>query len=223
MLDLGSSKQYYEELECIDYKPETAKLGAVIKIKQPSGYSGSPCAGGSREYVRFFVDYNNNGTWVDEGLADLGIYDHPFTDDLCYHVEINLSPDKISCCRSKAVLPKVRAILSWNIVPTAGDPNFPFVWGDVHEAFIQIHPSNSIWCYILGSLEKNPKFKLAPEFYTPEFEKQFLPDLKEKVKFVKPLAELTTSAADLKKYMAPRCMKAVLHSKPSMSFLKKLL
>lgn len=199
VLDLGSSKQHYEELECIDYKPETAKLGAVIKLKQPGGYAGSPCTGGSREYVRFFVDYDNNGTWTDEGLAELGVYDRPFTDALCYHVEINLNPDKVSCCRSKAVLPKVRAILSWNIVPTAGDPNFPFVWGDVHEAFIQIQPSNSIWCYILGSLEKNPKYKLAPEFYTPEFEKQFLPDLKEKVKFVKPLAELTTSAVDLKR------------------------
>lgn len=199
VLDLGSNKQYYEELECIDYKPEIARLGAVIKIKQAGGYGGTPCIGGSREYVRFFVDYDNNGTWVDEGMAELGVYDHSFTDDLCYHVEINLSPDKVSCCRSKAVLPKVRAILSWNIVPTAGDPNFPLVWGDVHEAFIQVQPSNSIWCYILSTLDKYPNFKLAPEFYKPEFEKQFLPDLKEKVKFVKPLAELATSAADLKK------------------------
>jgi hypothetical protein len=31
-------------------------------VKQASGYLSDACGGGSREYVRFFVDYDNNGT-----------------------------------------------------------------------------------------------------------------------------------------------------------------
>jgi hypothetical protein len=48
--------------------------------------------------------------WVDEGMAELGVYNHSFSDDLCYYAQIQLSPNKVSCCKSKAVLPNVRAI-----------------------------------------------------------------------------------------------------------------
>src|SRR5436190_1968327 len=68
VVDLSGSQSFYEELYCIAYNPDTKALGAVVIVKQSSGYSGTACVGGSREYVRFFVDYNRNGTWVDEGL-----------------------------------------------------------------------------------------------------------------------------------------------------------
>ncbi len=196
---LSNYQNYYEELGCIDYKPETQTLGAVVIVKQGNGYTSGACLGGSREYVRFFVDYDNNGTWVDEGLAELGVYDHSFSDDLCYYAQITLSPNKTSCCQDNAVLPNVRAILSWNNVPTAGDPNFPFIWGDVKEARIQIAPSKSFWCYFKSQLSTIEGIKLNPELFTPDFEKKYFPDLQEKVKLMGPIAKITHSPLELKK------------------------
>lgn len=216
---LSSYQTYYEELGCIDYKPETKTLGVVINVKQASGYSGDACQGGSREYVRFFVDYDNNGTWIDEGLAELGVYDRSFSDDLCYYAQITLSPNKTSCCQDKAVLPNVRAILSWNTPPTAGDPNFPFVWGDVKEARIQIAPSNSIWCYIKDLLVNVNELKLNPEILLPDFEKKYLPDLKEHVKFLQPIAKTTPSPLQLKEHYG----KEVQESRIAMQSISKLL
>ena len=186
---LGPSKTYYEGLGCIDYDPDTKILGASVIVKQSSGYAGTPCNGGSHEYVRFFVDYDNSGTWADEGLAEIGVYDHPFSDDLCYYAKILLTPDLSRCCHSDPVLPKVRAILSWNEAPTAGNPDFNPVWGEVNESRIQIKPSNSIWCYILEKMKLYPKFKIEwPEVWKPDFEEKYLPELQELVKLKKPLA-----------------------------------
>ncbi len=196
---LGNYQNYYEELGCIDYKPETKTLGAVVIVKQGNGYTSDACLGGSREYVRFFVDYDNNGTWVDEGLAELGVYNHSFSDDLCYYAQITLSPNKTSCCQDNAVLPNVRAILSWNNAPTAGDPNFPYIWGDVKEARIQIAPSSSFWCYFKSHLSTIEGIKLNPELFTPAFEKKHFPDLQDKVKLMGPIAKITHTPLELKK------------------------
>ncbi|MCU0433532.1 MAG: hypothetical protein MUC87_08770 [Bacteroidia bacterium] len=130
----------YEELECVSYHPETQELRAVIKMKQPAGYGGNACSEGSFEYVRFFVDYANNGTWTDEGLTVTNLHSLGFKEDLCYGVKLRITPDKRSLCSSAPVLPKVRAILSWNQEPTAGDPDFKPYWGDIREVHIQIAP-----------------------------------------------------------------------------------
>lgn len=129
----------YEELECVSYHPETQQLRAAIKMKQPNGYGGNVCSDGSIEYVRFFVDYNNDGNWVDEGVATTNLHSLGLKEDLCYGVNLHITPDKRRFC-NEAVLPKVRAILSWNHEPTPGDPNFQPYWGDIREAYIQIAP-----------------------------------------------------------------------------------
>lgn len=188
VVNLTDAQSYYEELDCIDYNPQTHMLGAVVIVKQSTGYNGSPCFGGSREYVRFFVDYDRNGTWVDEGLAQFGIYDHNFNDDLCYYAQIKLSADKATCCFSSAVLPRVRAILSWNTPPTAGDPNFPFVWGDVKESDIQIAPSNSLWCSIVQNIDQLTDIKFKKEIKQPSFVKTVIPELGEQMLAAAPKA-----------------------------------
>ncbi len=38
----------------------------------------------------------------------------------------------------------MRAILSWNVAPTLGDPNFTPVWGNVVEADVQVAPQRKI-------------------------------------------------------------------------------
>ena len=52
----------YEELECIGLNPNQDTLVGVIRVKLPNGYSGGPCTAGSREYVTFWADFDNNGT-----------------------------------------------------------------------------------------------------------------------------------------------------------------
>lgn len=145
---------YFEDIECVSYDPARQLLHATIQLKKASGYSGTPCVGGSVEYVRFFLDYRNDGTWVDEGLASIGVYDHAFEDDLCYDVQWPLAPNMRSCCDGKPVLPRVRAILSWNTPPPAGDPDHIPVWGGRHEADIQIAPRNDWFCWFSGLLDE---------------------------------------------------------------------
>jgi hypothetical protein len=199
VVDLSGSQNFYEELDCIAYNPDTKALGAVVIVKQSSGYSGTACVGGSREYVRFFVDYNHNGTWVDEGLAQFGVYNHPFSDDLCYYAEITLSPDKANCCFNDAILPRVRAILSWNTEPTPNDPNFPFVWGDMKEADIQIAPSNSLWCHIISGLEKFPNLELKKEFKQADLLANIIPDVEKQLSQLAPIPKPSLSVNELHK------------------------
>ena len=135
----------FEELTCVGYNPQTEILTAIVEIKQGSGYSGGPCTDGSDEFVRFYLDYGD-GTWVDSGLAGFEAHDLSFDVDLCYAVSIHLDPERMSCCDRKPVLPRVRAILSWNTVPPANTPNWLPVWGNRIERHIQIEPRNSIFC-----------------------------------------------------------------------------
>jgi hypothetical protein len=136
------SNTFFEELTCLSFNPLTNELKAVVKVKQTSGYSGGPCTTGSKEYVRFYVDYNRDGNWVDEGAVNFDVHDLPFEEDLCYGVNLKINPKKKSCCDDPPVLPRVRAILSWHDEPVAGQPDWPPVWGNRIEANIQIAPRN---------------------------------------------------------------------------------
>ncbi len=132
----------FEDLHCVSYHPASEELRAVIEIKKPSGYSGDSCTDGSTEYVRFFVDYLNNGSWVDEGVTSFTAHDIAHSASLCYGVTLKIKPDYASFCKEKPILPKVRAILSWNQMPPAGNPNFVPFWGAIKEVYIQIRPKS---------------------------------------------------------------------------------
>src|SRR5690606_5000615 len=54
----------FEELTCVGHNPRNRILTAVVEIKKGAGYLGDGCTDGSREYVRFYLDYGN-GIWVD--------------------------------------------------------------------------------------------------------------------------------------------------------------
>lgn len=143
----------YEELTCIGYNPATNFLEATIAIKLPVGYGGNLCAAGTTEYVRFFVDYGSG--WEDAGLVGVNVHDIPDATDcaerptkpLTYVATLKYKPRK-KCCEHP-VLPKVRAILSWQAVPPAGSANagWPPPWGNVIENHVQIAPlAPSIFC-----------------------------------------------------------------------------
>ncbi len=126
----------YEQLVCIGYQPELDRLEAIVHVKLGAGYGGPVCGPGSREYVRFFVDWNNDGNWSDLGVAGFTAHDIPEPDSLHYSVHVPLSPVRRRC--TIPFLPRVRALLSWNDVPPPGDPNYVPPWGNALDTTIQI-------------------------------------------------------------------------------------
>ncbi|MCB2127931.1 MAG: hypothetical protein KDE03_02345 [Rhodobacteraceae bacterium] len=141
----------FEQLTCIGYNPDTEILTAIVRIKQQTGYGGDACSDGSDEFVRFYLDYGD-GSWVDHGVASFNIHDLPFKDPLCYAVSVHIRPKRRSCCDDKPVLPKVRAILSWNTMPPANMPNWVPVWGNRLERDIQIEPRNWLICKLTDKI-----------------------------------------------------------------------
>lgn len=151
----------FEELTCLGYNPETEILTAIVEIKQGSGYLGDACTDGSREYVRFYLDYGD-GSWVDHGSASFNMHDLGFSDDLCYAVSVKIDPKKTNCCDRDPVLPRVRAILAWNVEPPADTPDYHPVWGNRLDRAIQIEPRSPIFCWFIDQFEAPGVSKIDP-------------------------------------------------------------
>jgi hypothetical protein len=124
----------YEQLTCAGYNPQTRTLEAVISIKLNGGYSGSLCTAGSYEYVSFFAFFG--GAWNAQGSAQVNVHDltavtpgHPVN-----YAVIRLSNLTTELCESLTAVP-LRAILSWQTVPTG--PDFIPVWGNVYDTHVQ--------------------------------------------------------------------------------------
>jgi hypothetical protein len=157
----GRSNRNWEEITCVGYNPNTRRLEAVVAIKQSAGYNGGLCSNGSQEYIRFFVDFKDGGGYRDMGLTNFKVADisdappgaqHP----LKYMASILLDDAKFrkyTNCHT-AVIPRVRAILSWNTVPT-GDPNQTPHYGNVFEADIQLEKKTLLIGSVID-LAKNP-------------------------------------------------------------------
>lgn len=138
----GSTR--YEELECIGLNPNQDALVGVIRVKLPNGYSGGPCTSGSREYVTFWADLDNNGSYETcLGTTSVNVYDiQPFPrGGLEYSVflPVNLERYRRPCQRGPVVV-RIRAILSWQVAPPCSNPNFIPVWGNREHTLIHIKP-----------------------------------------------------------------------------------
>jgi len=134
----------WEELECLGYNPELSQIEAVVNIKQNSGYSGNLCSNGSPEFVRFFIDYNDGNGFEDLGLSSFRAYNisdeppgpqHPIS--YLVNKKINVAKNKKFC--SKEVLVTLRAVLSWNAIPS-NNPNEVPVYGNVLETEAILKP-----------------------------------------------------------------------------------
>ncbi len=138
------STTWWEQITCIGYNADISRLEAIVSIKQTSGYSGNLCSIGSTEYVRFFIDYHDGAGFQDAGLATLQVHDiseiepglqHPIQYVVYRSIDVSKHNKFISC--EQAVIPTVRAILSWNTPPPA-DPDYPVYYGNVLDADIQL-------------------------------------------------------------------------------------
>src|SRR5688500_16808549 len=134
---------FWEQLGCVGYNPELSLLEATITLKRATGYSGNPCTNGSLEYVRFFVDWEDGGGWQDVGVSSVRVHDvsdappgdqHP----LAYLVQHRLDDTRRRrpCNTRRPLLPKVRAVLSWNTLPPT-DPNHLPLYGNRVDTRIQ--------------------------------------------------------------------------------------
>ncbi|MHC4727149.1 MAG: hypothetical protein ACYS17_07940 [Planctomycetota bacterium] len=86
------------------------------------------------------------GTDEDVGIASVNVHNIPNVKQACldntkplsYALSLKIASKKRFCTFPRLV--KVRAILSWEIPPTAGNPDYPSVWGNAVEKWIQIKP-----------------------------------------------------------------------------------
>lgn len=119
----------FEKITCVGLTPSLDQLTATVAINANSGYSGPLCASGSTEYVRFYVSTDDGATWVDAGADSFAVHDTPGPRPLVHAVNV-VTPMRHTLCWIENH-PLVRAILSWNVPPPAGQPDWPPPWGNV--------------------------------------------------------------------------------------------
>lgn len=182
----------FEQLECIGFNPQLNLLEGVVWIKQSLGYGGDICSAGTQEYVRFYIDWNNSGHWIDQGMTSFTAYDIPGAKPLEYAVSLGITPHEMFCFYDN--LPTVRAILSWDFAPPANTPGFIPVFGNVVEARIQIEPFKLI---LFSELLKEAKVTLPEQFAS-------VIDLSQPIAAAKPqVVSLTERAAEYKDRAVP--------------------
>ncbi|MFN2255048.1 MAG: hypothetical protein ACK2U6_12475 [Candidatus Promineifilaceae bacterium] len=147
LLNPTNGNTSYEELECIGLNSRSDTLAGVIRLKRPSGYNGDLCHQGSREYVTFWADLNNNGFYETcLGTTSVGVHDIASIPDrgLEYAVflPVDLTKYKKPCEDGPVVIP-IRAILSWNVAPPCFNPNYVPVWGNRLHTLIHVYPARS--------------------------------------------------------------------------------
>jgi len=138
----------FEELECIGLSPDENLLAGIIRVKLPNGYSGGPCTAGSKEFVTFWADTDDNGSFETcLGTTSVNVYDSdPMPEGgLEYAVFLPVDLDQYrKPCKAGARLMKIRAILSWQTPAPCSNPNFIPVWGNREETIIHIKPGTQI-------------------------------------------------------------------------------
>lgn len=129
----------YECISRIGYDSQCEQLCATIDVKQAFGYSSGALTHGSEEFVRFYLSYDGGSTWLDLGMRSASVFDAHLPRPAAHEVKVPIIPE--GKLWSERLLPKVRAILSWNSPPPSGAPKWTPVWGNVVESYIQIEDS----------------------------------------------------------------------------------
>lgn len=146
-LQSTSGNTDYEQLGCIGLDEGTGSPDALVGtlvIKLPSGYLGTPCSAGSKEYVAFWIDWGSGWQWA--GTPSVNVYDVSTIpkEGLSYAVyqPVDLNSHR-KPCGDGPLTATVRAILSWDIPPPSYDPDYVPVWGNRLETLILVNPGVS--------------------------------------------------------------------------------
>lgn len=143
----GSGNTTFEELACVGLTPSLDQLAAVVLLNTNAGYSGPLCGAGSTEHVRFYVSHDDGASWTDAGADSFAVYDTPGPRPLHHAVNL-IAPMRKPFCWIRNH-PTVRAILSWNVPPPPGQPDWVPVWGDVRT--VRVRPRSRVFP-VLGDL-----------------------------------------------------------------------
>lgn len=136
----------YEELECLGFDYNTENLVATIKIKKENGYSGDLCHAGSKEYISFWIDWDDNCSWQYLNTVALNVHDIDMLgDDIFYSVSLPLDTTYHKKACSIPNIIRARAVLSWNIPPSLTNPDKLEFYGNRKDAHIQLKPGISIF------------------------------------------------------------------------------
>jgi hypothetical protein len=137
----------YEELKCVGLNPDQDSLVGVLTVKLSSGYSGELCSPGSQEYVAFWVDWGDGAGWTYAGTSSVNVHDISSIPPGGLQYAVFLPADLTSRrqrCEQGAKTAKVRAILSWQVPPPPGNPNYVPTWGNREETLIHIYPGTVV-------------------------------------------------------------------------------
>ena len=153
---------YWEHLSCAGYNPQFRRLEAVVNVKQISGYNGTLCSNGSLEYVRFFVDFHDGTGFQNMGYTNFKVADisnappgpqHPLSYLAYLFIDDSKYKKFLDC--DHAVVPTMRAVLSWNSIPSLNPNQAPF-YGNHVDADIQLMPKTKVFVFELAELIKAP-------------------------------------------------------------------
>ena len=146
VLASANANTTYEEVICAGLNSAADTVGAVIHVRKPSGYSGTLCQNGSKEYVAFWADWNNNGTFDEYlGTAEVEVHDIGTIPaaGLYYSVmmPVNLA-GRIKKCNEPNIV-RIRAVLSWAVTPSTTNPNALNYWGNRIDRLVRIRHSTA--------------------------------------------------------------------------------
>jgi hypothetical protein len=140
----------YEQLMAVGYDSTLHELMGIVNLKLPYGYGGScPTSLGSMQYVRFYVDLTGDGDFLDpmedQGSGRGHVFDPEAANQNRLPIEVGISrrmillPSVMDLLEKKCEVRRMRAILSWNVEPPGGNPNWMPFWGNVLNTWIRFH------------------------------------------------------------------------------------
>lgn len=144
-IDTSKANVDYEELECIGLDYNSESLAATVKIKKNAGYSTDLCGAGSKEYISFWIDWDDDCTWQYLNTIELRVHDiNSPANELFYSVSLPLDTTyhRKNCLTPNVV--RVRSVLSWNTPPSTTDPDKLEFYGNRVDAHVQLKPGIEI-------------------------------------------------------------------------------
>jgi hypothetical protein len=144
-LDKSKANVDYEELECIGLDYNTETLVATIKIKKNAGYSGNLCSPGSKEYIAFWIDWEDDCVWKYLNTVEIDVHDIAMPgNSLWYSVSLPLNAVQYRKICKNPYIVRVRGVLSWNHAPSTTDPEKLEYYGNRVDTHIQIKPGIAV-------------------------------------------------------------------------------
>lgn len=192
LVNVFNNITYWEELTCAGYNPYYQRLEAIINVKQPNGYNGTLCTNGSYEFVRFFIDFHDGFGFQDMGYTNVKVANisdtppqpqHPLSYSAFLFIDDRTHRRFLDC--DHAVIPTLRAVLSWNSIPSANPFDIPY-YGNVLDVNIQLQRKS--WLFWKEIAEVN-KIKDFAKLIAPETEIQLKGPVPEKAEVIFKLNE----------------------------------